>query len=379
MIGLADIVGQDAAVAQLIQMASGSRRPHAFIFAGPEGVGRRTAAEVLASVMLCLEPAHTPNAGRVATIADDVLLPAACGRCPSCRMLASGNHGDYHLVAKESARYSAAAEVRTRVMQDLGIGVVREFIIAPANSRAMMGRGRVFVVRQAELMSTAAQNALLKTLEEPPPGVTLILLCGSPAELLPTTRSRCALIRFGPLPSAFVTERLIAGGIETAEAKFWAAYTGGSLGLSLRLSERGLYAVKRELVDRLAALIDLADSTLPEWLIAQVDGLTQSATSADKMLAQSLATRQSAGMLLGLIASVYRDAVAVATGQQRPMIHAEQADRIAHIAAAGDGDTLAEIITQLARYEQLLWRNVNPKAVWDNVVITCATGAPLGV
>ncbi len=379
MIALTDIVGQDATVAQLIRMATGPRRPHALILAGPEGVGRRTTAEAMAGMLLCSDPRHAPNAGRVSALPDDFLLPVACGGCPSCRMLASGHHADYHLVTKESARYSASAEVRSRMMQDLGIGVVREFVIAPANSRATMGRGRVFVIRQAELMSSAAQNAMLKTLEEPPPGVTLILLCGSPAELLPTTRSRCALVRFGPLRPDFVAERLAAEGIDPVEARFWAAHTGGSLGRSLRLAEGGLFALKRELVGRLAALTDSADPDLPEWLIAQVDSLTHAATSADKLLARTLATRQSAGVVLAMIASVYRDALAAASEAPRPLIHADQAEQIQQIAAATDTVTIAEIITQLARYEQLLWRNVNPKAVWDNVVITCATGAPLNV
>ena len=83
--------------------------------------------------------------------------------------------------------------------------------------------------------------------------------------------------------------------------------------------------------------------------------------------------------MLGLIASVYRDAVTVACGADKPLTHADQGDAITRIADRFVPEALAEILSQLARYEQLLWRNVNAKLLWDNVVLTCASAAPLGV
>ena len=378
MTDLLDIVGQGAALAQLLRTLGGPRRPHAYLFAGPEGVGRRTTAEALARRLLCERPLERPNAGALPELPEDFPLTLACGQCPSCRAFEAGTHADYHLVSKELARYSDNAAVRGRVMQELSIDVVREFLIAPAGQCGALGRGKVFIVREAELMSEAAQNALLKTLEEPPPGVTIILLCPSPRELLPTTRSRCSLIRFGPLPRDFVAGRLTAGGMDAQEARFWAGYTAGSLGLSQRLSSAGLYPVKRELVDRLAGLYQAVDPELGDWLLAQVEGLTDARLSADPELARTLATRQSAGTLLAMIAGVYRDAMALAGGWEE-LIHADQAEALAAIARALGLDLSAEVVTQLVRYEQLLWSNVNPKIVWDNVVITCATGAPLDV
>ena len=379
MVELWDIVGQPAVIAQLARTLAGQRRPHAYIFAGPEGVGRRTTAEALAKLLLCEAPAIRRNAGRVPEAPEDMELTQACGQCAGCRAFSAGTHADYQLVYKELARYSNDQSVRSRVMQDLGIDVVREFLIAPANRRGSLGRGKVFVVRQAELMSVAAQNALLKTLEEPPPGVTIILICPSPEELLPTTRSRCSLVRFGPLPVDFVTDKVIAAGIEPAQARFWAAYTAGSVGVSLRMAAKGVYATKRELVDRLAALAQSADPELGEWLAGQAETLADGFTSEDAQLARSLATRQAAGMMLGLIGSVYRDAMALSAGASGEIIHSDQYDAIARIAQRMGANTSAEIVTQLARYEQLLWSNVNPKVVWDNLVITCATGAPLDV
>lgn len=379
MADLLDIVGQEVAISQLARIVASGRRPGAYLFAGPTGVGRRTTAEALANTLLCQRPLARKLQGRMAEFPEDLTVPGVCGECPDCLALAAGTHADYHAVSRQTARYSEDPDVRSRVMQNVSVQVVREFIIAPASRRSARGRGKVFVVRQAEQMSDAAQNALLKTLEEPPPGVSLILICRSPDELLATTRSRCALVRFGPLPADFVIDRLIGEGVAPEQARFWASYTERSVGRALRLAKAGLYETKRELVDRLAALTDKADPQLGDWLVGQAEALAAAAVAEDKKLARTLATRQGAGLLLGLLASVYQDATARAGGSDRSPIHADQSDRICGIADALGAVVAADIVTQLTRCEQLLWRNVNAKTLWDNVVITCASGAPLDV
>lgn len=376
---LFDIHGQDAALAELSRMLGGSRRPQAYIFAGPEGVGRRTTAEALAKILLCHQPGRDPNAGRLKGLDDAALLTLACGQCPSCRTFEAGTHGDYQLVYKELARYSSDPRVRTRVMQDLGIDVIREFLIDAAQRHSSQGGGRVFVIREAELMNTAAQNALLKTLEEPPPRVTIILLCGSPGELLPTIRSRCGLVRFGPLPREFVVERLTAAGTGEAEARFWAGYTDGSLGQSLRLAGGELYPFKRELVERLAGLVEQVDPDLGDWLAAAAEKRADALVAADKQLAKTLATRRASETLLGLIAGTYRDAMVLAAGRGEGLVHSDQPDCIVRIAEALGLDRCTDVVSQLAEYARLLWSNLNAKIIWDNVVISCATGATLDV
>ncbi|MFW6154032.1 MAG: ATP-binding protein, partial [Planctomycetota bacterium] len=368
VIGLRDIVGQDRAVAQLARMVAPPRRPHAYLFAGPPGVGRRTTAEALAAMWLCRDR----EAG------DTDALPAACGRCAGCTTMAAGTHPDYHFVYKELALHSEDQRTRDSKMQGLGIQVIREFLIAPAAQAATMGRGRVFVVREAEMMNREAQNALLKTLEEPPPDVKLILLARSERELLPTIRSRCALIRFGALPWSRVAERLIGDGVAPAEAQFWAAYTNGSLGEALRLAATDLYAFKCELVDRLAGLVESVDADLSDRLLAQSEAIGEAVVADNKRLAKTVATRRAGGLLLGLVASVYRDAMREAAGVAGRKVHADQAAAVGRI-AGGFGPAAGRIVDQMARYEQLLWRNVNPKPFWDNVVLTCATAAPLDV
>lgn len=369
---LNDIVGQDEAISQLRRALTSNRMPHAYLFVGPEGVGRRTTARALAGVLLCQDN-HPSDA-----------KPAACGQCASCKMMAADTHPDFHLIYKELARYHDDAQVRTRVMQGLGIPVIRDFLIAPASLASSGGRGKVFLVRQAELMNAPAQNALLKTLEEPPAGVTIILLASRAEQMLPTTLSRCAIVRFGPLPREFVTRKLMEIGAPLRESTFWSAFTDGSVGLSLRLNQQEMYPVKCDIIDRLVSLPQTGSGELGEHLSKTTDRLAKAAVVAVKKtqgadLSRMLASRQAAGVMLQFIASAFGDAMHLACRcdgdtESADLVNADQAPAVAAIAARFTPIELAGIIEQLCEYERLLWRNVNPRGVWDNAAITCASG-----
>lgn len=364
MVELQEIVGQDEAVGRLAGALTGHRRHHAFLFAGPEGVGRRTAATAFAKALLCAA------AGR------------ACGRCDDCAMFARGIHPDFHLVYKELARHHDDEAVRSRVMQDLGIPVIRQFLIGPAWRAPGRGRAKVFVVLEAELMSTEAQNSLLKTLEEPPPAVTIILVCRKPDQLLPTTRSRCTLVRFGPLPRRFVRSKLAEAGVDETQRRFWSAFTEGSAGRALRLAEEGMYAVKHDVLERLPRAGHAGDMNLGEHLSKVMDKLATAAISAAKKvggstMSKNLASRRAAGAMIQLIAGAYLDALAWSVGADRPAVHPDQHDVTEAVAERFSPIQLAEIIEHLSEFERLLWRNVNPRIVWDNVAVTCASAAPL--
>ncbi len=294
----------------------------------------------------------------------------------------AGSHPDFHLVYKELARYHDDSKVRDRVMQDLGIDVIRSFLIAPAYRAASRGRGKVFQVREAELMSAAAQNALLKTLEEPPPGVTIILLAERTEQMLPTTLSRCSVVRFGFLPRDFVVARLYEAGVKREEAEFWAAFTEGSVGRALRLAGQGMYAIKQDMLSRLAGMGKVGDAELGEHLTKRMEALAAAEVKAVKEeagaeLSAFLASRRAAGAMLELIASFYRDAMKLSLARDAagapPLTNADQSREIHALAGRFTSSQLAEIISQLSEFEELLWRNANPKIIWDNAVITCAS------
>lgn len=381
MLRLSDIVGQDAAVGRLRQAMARSRLPHALLFAGPPGVGKGTTADALAAALLCPESARDGRARD------------ACGRCADCRMMESGTHPDFHRVYKELAAYHDDPDVRARKMQELSIDVIRSFLIAPSCGAPARGRGKVFVVEEAESMSRDAQNCLLKTLEEPPLGATIILLSSQAEELLPTTRSRCSPVRFGPLPREFVAGRLQAAGVEAGQAGFWAALAGGSVGEALRLAKGDLYETKRRLLEEIAAMDSGGESRLTETLNKVGERLTESAVREAKKeldvgLAKSLATRRAIGTVLQILSSAVTDALRLRCGDEDPgasptpaadLVHADQPAEIAALARRFDAEQLADVLDQLSQYEQLLWRNANTKILWDNVVITLASAAPLRV
>jgi hypothetical protein len=195
-------------------------------------------------------------------------------------------------------------------------------------------------------------------------------------------------VRFDPLPVDFVAGKLLAAGVEDVQARFWAALTGGSAGEALRLAKEGLYPVKQRLLTELAALGG-GDAGFGESLAKVADALAESAIRQAKEasgadMSKTLATRQGVAVVLQILASAVGDAMAMRCAQQEgrqgpPLVHSDQPDEIAALARRFNPDQLAEILEQLAEYERLLWRNVNPKLLWDNAVITLSSAAPLRV
>jgi len=187
-IPLRSVLGQPRAIEVIEASLRSGRVHHAWIFHGPEGVGKRTAALSFAALLLDPTMAEQPDRGF------DVDQSGQ-----THRRLASGAHSDLHVVTKEMARYSREPDIRGRKLITIPVGVLREFLIEPAylapGSSGGLAR-KLFIVDEAELMAAAGQNALLKVLEEPPPGTVIILVTSRPERLLPTIRSRSQRVAF---------------------------------------------------------------------------------------------------------------------------------------------------------------------------------------
>lgn len=188
-----------AAVAQ-------DRLPHALLFMGPEGVGKRCLASALVAGLQC------EQAG------DD-----ACGTCASCVRLAAGSHSDCRVVTVASGK------------KEIGIDRIRE-LKRFMQLRPVGGKVKVALIDDAHLLTIAAQNALLKVLEEPPAHSFLVLISSNPDALLPTVRSRCQRVRFGPLSTDVVVEILMrAADLDEDAARDLATLAEGSPGRALTL------------------------------------------------------------------------------------------------------------------------------------------------
>jgi DNA polymerase-3 subunit delta' len=253
---------QDRALSILRRTLASGRTPHALLFDGPDGVGKEMTARALAAKLLCENiPGHVgfqAGLGLGGDAEGDDFEP--CGDCRSCRLFAAGTHPDFHLIDRTLHKLHSDPAVRKTKGLYLVVAIIRQFLIERASASPSLGRRRVFVVRDAERMNDEAQNALLKTLEEPPGSACLILVSSAADRLLPTIRSRCQRIPFATLPSAFVQEKLAAAGMDAAQARTLSGLSQGRLGPALLWNQIGM----TELVDRAAALLAEDPSRDPE-------------------------------------------------------------------------------------------------------------------
>jgi DNA polymerase-3 subunit delta' len=231
------IQGHDAVVELFRRALERGRLASSFLFAGPEGIGKRTFALKFAQALLC--PRQPPSA----------LDP--CESCPSCTMVRAGAHPDLDVVGKPADKAFLPLELligeREHRRQE---GLCHNISLKP-----FMGGRKVAVIDDADFLNAEGANCLLKTLEEPPPQSVLILIGTSPARQLPTIRSRCQLVRFQPLPAGVVAGLLLTKGLvqDEAEARRLAQHGEGSVQRAVELADPGLWAFRGTLYERLAA------------------------------------------------------------------------------------------------------------------------------
>jgi DNA polymerase-3 subunit delta' len=192
---------------RLIQSALAcGRLSHSFVFHGPSGVGKEMFARRMSKVLMCgnqctVEWPEDPAFSELTTKPQD-----ACSECEDCHLVDTEGHPDLHVVHRGLARFHPDPTIRGRIARDLSVDVVRHFVIDAVGAKPKLAQAKVFIIRDADEITRQAQNALLKTLEEPPDTTYLVLLVRSLDRLLATTRSRCQVIPFTPLPASFIAQ-----------------------------------------------------------------------------------------------------------------------------------------------------------------------------
>lgn len=199
-----EIVGHRRSIEVLRRMYRRGRVPHALLFIGPEGVGKRMVAEAFFQYLNC------PSAGE-----------DSCGLCPSCEKVTKGRHPDLHLLVPEGER--------------IKIQQIRE-LAHMLYLRPLEARWRGAIIEGAERMTKEAANAFLKTLEEPPPQTLIVLITSRPEGLLPTISSRCQRIRFYPLSDEEVREVLEREGVSPGDIELLLRLAEGSPGKALEFT-----------------------------------------------------------------------------------------------------------------------------------------------
>ncbi len=219
---IGEIRGQDRAIRFLRRAWERKRLTHALLFTGPAGIGKLATARALALGLHC-----------------DVAPFDACGTCDACRTIVAGTHADVRLVAGplEDRRDVSIEQVRD-LQRELGF-------------RSMSAHPKIGILNDAECLTLQAQNALLKTLEEPGGATVLILVAVNAAALAPTILSRCQRVNFDPLPTSEVVAILEAHGRSRPDAVALAAYAEGSPGRALALDADFFTERRREILTRL--------------------------------------------------------------------------------------------------------------------------------
>jgi DNA polymerase III subunit delta' len=236
-----EILGQDWVVSHLKTAMLAGRLSHAYLFLGPEGVGKATTARALAAALNCTQPEADGD---------------ACGTCPSCRRMQAGTHPDFLMITPEEKKVQ------------ISIDQIRE--LRRLTAYPPLGGGwRVVLIKPAEALSVqnnAAANALLKTLEEPPDRHLLVLTARGEADLLPTIVSRCHKLAFAPLPSALIIQELERRrSLPRPQAALVAALSGGSLGRALALDPEELVRQRDQVLSDLDHITRGSTGLVLEW------------------------------------------------------------------------------------------------------------------
>ncbi len=241
-----DLIGNERAVAGVARSLAGASPPHAYLFVGPERTGKATLARRLAQALNCIAggggragalpytetdaeggvgaPPHGSSSSPLVAQGPSP-EPAPCRECPQCRRIEAGIHADVFTVTVEEVEEGPQRKMIT-------IDQVREIERAAALN-PFEGRTRVVIIDPADEMTDAAQNAFLKTLEEPPPHVVFILVAAREDRLLPTVHSRCRRIEFTLLPVETVERALADQGIEPEQARLLARLSRGRPGWAI--------------------------------------------------------------------------------------------------------------------------------------------------
>ena len=332
------ILGHEDEIGRLRESIARGRLSHAYLFAGPHGIGKALVVRELAKALLC-----------------DRAADEACDQCPACQKVEHGNHPDVTVVGRIET--TARGERKTRIVIDQ----VREEIQEPIAYKPFEGRWKVFVVEDAGRMSEAAQNCLLKTLEEPPPHSLLVLVADRLEPFLDTVVSRCQVVRFRPLTAGQV-EGVLASvpDIAASEAAVLARLSEGSPGQALVYRESGAWETARWLFGELRTMPPVGEFALAGELL---DRAKQQGSRLED-------AREALRPVLVLVTLGWRDLLLRAAGYPAELV--VWGDGSPDLLALGDGLSAARaraLVERTIAARDQLDANANIKLLLENLIL----------
>ncbi|MCL6635223.1 MAG: DNA polymerase III subunit delta' [Peptococcaceae bacterium] len=325
MLFLREIVGHKQMVKTLLNAVSSGRVAHAYLFCGPEGVGKETTALAFARALLCSRPAEGD----------------ACGTCRECRQVESRNHPDLYFV-QPSGNSIKIEQIR---------GIRRKCPYRP-----YQGGRKLFLIYQAETMTAEAANCLLKTLEEPPGDTVFILLSGRPQALPPTVLSRCQQLVFKGIPGPELIRELAGRhGLAEEVARLVAALAGGSMGRALAYAS-GSFQEER---DEALELAEALGQSGPLEALEMAGKLSES--------------KERAGTVLEMLACWYRDLlVHREAGETASLFNRDRREAVAAAAAGFGTGRLVEIIEEIEAAKNKIESSANARLALEALFLRLA-------
>lgn len=314
------------------QGALSALRHHAYLLLGPRHIGKTTLARVFAQALLCQDPVSRP-----------------CGGCRSCRRMARGSHPDFSLIQpldKEGVVDRLDGTLRVEQAAEL----VRNAALRPVE-----GKRKVFLIQDAHTANDNFANRLLKTLEEPPPHLTLCLTAVDRTQLLPTIVSRCQSLELRPLRPDVIQRALESTwGVESAQADLLARLAAGRLGWAVRqLTDE---TVLRQRSDRLDTL----------WRLVAANRVERLA------FAEQLAAERTSEELFGMLElwiAWWRDIMLMQSGCGEACRNIDHVAQIARQAQATPSSEVRRYLHTLRRLETYLHHTVNTRLALDVLLL----------
>jgi DNA polymerase-3 subunit delta' len=312
-------IGNRKIIERLRAKLGEDRFPHALIFSGPEGVGKRACAAMIAKALNCAK------------------APAGdfCGACSSCRKIESGTHPDVMTISVE--------DEATRIK----IEQIRQ-LLGTLDFRPLEGRNKVFIIDPADLLNDGAANALLKGLEEPPENSFFILITVNVHELLLTVRSRCQVYNFTPL----TLDEIRRNGVTDELTARWSQ---GSIGRARGLDVSRLKSEREILLDFLETVVTAGEEQFQDLL----------GVSAE--LGRAKLDFESRMAILGVLIT---DVLYIKEGVPHKLVNVDVEDRLAKLAARTSAERLVKMAEFLRFIESSLKTNVNRQMLTDVLALT---------
>jgi len=325
----AEIVGHRRLVRLLSTAVARETVPPTLLFVGPSGVGKWRMAQTVAAAVNCSSP-----------VKGDEIPIDACGACAACHRISRGMHVDVLGLEPDDK-----ASIKIDAVRDL---------LSRIGFRPFEGRRRFVLLREAETLEPQAQNALLKSLEEPPPSTSFILTTSVPGVLLPTVRSRSMRMAFGRLTQEEVAGVLAMHGFDEEEGRVAAGLADGSVAQALALGSVDLNVIRE------TALLLLQQT-------ARAGGMSprlQAAASLVTTPSRKERTREDIALILRALASLLRDIEVLNGGADRRVLaNPAIADDLSRLTRAYPGDRTRAAFQAVDRAIYALQRNAGSKVV----------------